>query len=238
MQVLEGRISTGIGGLDEQLQGGFPPGSLVLLMSSSETSLRTFSQQVAHHMASQGRRVFYIAILREPSYVKEEMTVFGWEVEALIRKGYWNFIDAYTPRINTLLMQKQPLITQDLMVQVRSHLLPNLQDGDAIIIDSLSDLLISQGSETTLELLEILSSLMRTKNGIAFLPLLPDLHDRQTTFMISHQSDTVVEFAVEERSLEGKIIFWKMRRARLQPMFLPLSIKERGIVVETFRRIL
>jgi len=70
------------------------------------------------------------------------------------------------------------------------------------------------------------------------MPILSDMHDQKTVATISHLSDVVVEFDLESEHLEGKLRFWKMRRATLRPLLLPFSITDRGVMAETFGRVL
>src|SRR2546422_939842 len=44
--------------------------------------------------------------------------------------------------------------------------------------------------------------------------------------------------SLESEHLEGKLRFWKMRRSILRPLLLPFSITERGVMAETFGRVI
>ncbi len=76
------------------------------------------------------------------------------------------------------------------------------------MIDSLSDLLVNHDAASVRELLEILGSQIHQRNGLVFM------------------------------HLEGKLRFYKMRRAQLRPMLLPFSITDRGVMAETFGRVI
>ncbi len=65
-----------MGGLDEKLGGGIPSGSSVLLISNQEGPVRLFCQQIAFLLANEGHRILYFTIVREPSYIREEMMVY------------------------------------------------------------------------------------------------------------------------------------------------------------------
>jgi len=183
------------------------------------------------------------------------MSVYDWDTEEMEHRGQWTFIDAYTPRVQALLQgggQTQGffgsatgatsagsrVLGSDLFVTLRRDILSQLEEGDIVIIDSLSDLLVNHDAASVRELLEILGSQIHAKNGLVFMPILSDIHDSKTVAIISHLSDVVVEFEVESEHLEGKLRFWKMRRATLRPLLLPFSITERGVMVETFGRVI
>jgi len=233
----EARVKTGIGGLDERLGGGLPTGSLVLLLSNSETCLRMFSQQVPYNMAALGRKVFYVTMIKEPKYIREEMELYNWRIKALEEKGTWSFVDAYTPKVNALLMQQEQTLKFDLSVLIRSEILSRIEKDEVIVIDSLSDLLLTQSLISTVELLEIISAQIMRTNGLVFLPMYGEMHDKRDVAIISHLADVIVELVIGEVHFEGKIRFWKMRRARSEPLFLPFSITDRGIIAETFTHV-
>jgi len=237
----EKKMRTGIGGLDERLGGGLPSGSLVLVLSNSETALRMFCQQVPYNLASTGHRVFYLTIIKEPQYIKEEMDLYGWKTASLEEKRRWTFIDSYTRRIDALLLKAPNSLADsqfDLSVSIRTEILSKLGDEDVVVVDSLSDVLLEQELHYVVELIEILSAQVRRIEGLAFMPLIQPMHDEKTLATLSHLADSVIDLAIGETHFEGKIRFWKLRRARSEPLFLPFSITERGIMAETFRRVM
>mgnify|MGYP001609441661 FL=1 len=249
------RIRTGMGGLDEKLGGGIPAGSTVLLISNQEGPVRLFCQQIAYLLGSEGHRIHYFTIVRDPAYIREEMMVYEWDTSEMEQGRQWAYIDGYSPRVQALLQggQGQPsmgflgpgmmapgsrALGSALFVTLRRDILSQLDEGDVVVIDSLSDLLVNHDTASVRELLEILGSQIHAKNGLVFMPILSDIHDQKTVATISHLSDVVVEFEIEAEHLEGKLRFWKMRRSILRPMLLPFSITDRGVMAETFGRVI
>jgi KaiC/GvpD/RAD55 family RecA-like ATPase len=243
-----------MGGLDEKLGGGIPAGSTVLLISNQEGPVRLFCQQIAYSLGNEGHRIHYFTIVKEPSYIREEMMGYERDTAEMEQGGQWTFIDAYSPRVQALLQgggQGQGylgpstgmmsagsrVLGSDLFVTLRRDILSRLDEGDVVIIDSLSDLLVNHDPASVRELLEILGGQIHARNGLVFMPILSDIHDPKTVATISHLSDVVVEFELESEHLEGKLRFWKMRRATLRPLLLPFSITDRGIMAETFGRV-
>jgi KaiC/GvpD/RAD55 family RecA-like ATPase len=243
-----------MGGLDEKLGGGIPTGSSVLLVSNQEGPVRLFCQQIAYSLCSEGHRIHYFTIVKEPPYIREEMMVYDWDTVEMEQGGQWTFIDAYSPRVQALLQGGQGhlsmgfatpgmhpgsrVLGSDLFVTLRRDILSQLDEGDIVVIDSLSDLLVNHDASAVRELLEILGSQVREKNGLVFMPILSDMHPPEIIATISHLSDVVVDFEVESEHLEGKLRFWKMRRATLRPLLMPFTITDRGVMAETFGRVI
>ena len=244
-----------MGGLDEKLGGGIPAGSSILLISNQEGPVRLFCQQIAYLLANEGHRIMYFTIVREPSYIREEMMLYEWDTGEMEQGRQWTFIDAYSPRVQALQQggpPQQPMgllgpgmmaagsrvLGQDLFVTLRRDILSQLDEGDIVIMDSLSDLLVNHDPASVRELLEILGNQVRHKNGLVFMPILSEMHDSKQVATLSHLSDVVVEFELESEHLEGKLRFYKMRRSQLKPLLLPFSITDRGIMAETFGRVI
>src|SRR5438445_2913571 len=102
------RIRTGMGGLDEKLGGGIPSGSSVLLISNQEGPVRLFCQQIAFLLANEGHRILYFTIVREPSYIREEMMVYDWDTREMEQGRQWPFIDAYSQECRRYNREVQP----------------------------------------------------------------------------------------------------------------------------------
>jgi circadian clock protein KaiC len=61
------RLSTGSSSLDEILGGGFPAGSVTVLMGEPGTGKTIFTLQMMFHLAQQGKKCLYFATLSEPA---------------------------------------------------------------------------------------------------------------------------------------------------------------------------
>src|SRR5881396_924363 len=171
------RIRTGMGGLDEKLGGGIPAGSTVLLISNQEGPVRLFCQQIAYLLGTEGHRIFYFTIVRDPAYIREEMMVYEWDTTEMEQGRQWTFIDAYSPRVQSLqqgghgpqsmgtgllgpgaMSPGSRSLGSDLFVTLRREILSQLDEGDIVMIDSLSDLLVNHDAASFRELLEILGA--------------------------------------------------------------------------------
>src|SRR5207244_11217580 len=144
-----------------------------------------------------------------------EMMVYEWDTREMEQGRQLTLIDAYRPR-GQALQQGRPtqqptgllgpgmmkgagsrVLGTDLFVTLRRDILSQLDEGDIVIIDSLSDLLVTHETASVRELLEILGNQVRQRNGRVFISILSDLHDPKTVPEISHLSYFLVDFDLE-----------------------------------------
>src|SRR5438034_11452515 len=97
------------------------------------------------------------------------------------------------------------VLGSDLFVTLRRDILSHLDEGDIVIIDSLSDLLDTHETASVRELLEILGNQVRQRNGLVFIPILSDMNDPKTVAEISQLSDVVIDFELKSEQLESKL---------------------------------
>jgi circadian clock protein KaiC len=90
------RVTTGIDGLDELMEGGFPKGSVVLVSGSPGAGKTIFGLQFLKKGADSGERGLYLTFEETRPFVLEQASRFNWDLEALERD--------YKLRIVTLLM--------------------------------------------------------------------------------------------------------------------------------------
>jgi len=87
MSELIKRIPTGIKGLDELVEGGFPEGSLILLAGSTGTGKSTFAMNFLVEGAMEGEPGLYISLEESADSNKIQMKLFGWPIDELIEKN-------------------------------------------------------------------------------------------------------------------------------------------------------
>jgi circadian clock protein KaiC len=93
MMVMD-RVSTGIKGLDEVLNGGVPRGRIVLVVGSPGSGKTTFAMQFLVGGAKTGEPGLYVTLDEKPERVKENLSSFNWNLESMEHDGKITFIDA------------------------------------------------------------------------------------------------------------------------------------------------
>lgn len=82
------RVPTGIPGMDELIEGGFPEGSAVLLSGGTGTGKTIFSTQFVYNGASRFNEPgIYITVEEGPTNIWWNMQNFGWDIAGLTKQG-------------------------------------------------------------------------------------------------------------------------------------------------------
>lgn len=93
------RARTGIKGLDEILEGGFPRPASVLITGDIGTKKNTLAQRILYEGLVSGEKGIYITIDLFPDDIIENMQRFNMNVEPFIKSGDLIFIDGFSPRV-------------------------------------------------------------------------------------------------------------------------------------------
>jgi len=97
--VLVERVSTGVSGLDDVLEGGFPKGSLIVLAGNPGTGKTVFAAQFIYRgAAGQDEPGVYVSFAENREAFIENMKGFGFNFETLEKKGKFRFLDLLTVR--------------------------------------------------------------------------------------------------------------------------------------------
>lgn len=77
------RVQSGIDGLDELMEGGFPKNTVTLLSGSIGSGKTIFALQFLKKGADAGERGLYITFEETRSFILEQAARFNWDLEAL-----------------------------------------------------------------------------------------------------------------------------------------------------------
>ncbi|MFH1663266.1 MAG: ATPase domain-containing protein [archaeon] len=94
------RVKTGITGLDELLEGGFPEKRAVLVSGACGTGKTIFSMQYIYNGAVKYNEPgIYVTLDERPELIREDVTRFGWDLRKLEEKKLLSIIDGSVARI-------------------------------------------------------------------------------------------------------------------------------------------
>lgn len=81
------RVSTGIPGLDELIEGGFVKNNAILLTGTSGTGKTIFCAQFIQQGLENGESCLFITFEERPEKIRETASDFGWDFEKYEEKG-------------------------------------------------------------------------------------------------------------------------------------------------------
>ena len=95
------RCPTGIEGLDELMDGGFPKGRTILISGSCGTGKTIFGVQFLYNGAVKYDEAGVLVCLEQsPNYLKKDVSAFGFDLQNLEDKGKLTIIDASLSRMD------------------------------------------------------------------------------------------------------------------------------------------
>ncbi len=209
-------------------------------MGGSGTGTEIFAQQLLYNAARRGARVLYVTIEKPPSDVREELHGIGAKLEPLEKTNppRWTFLDAFTPRRLSRQGSAGLFAGGNLLSALKDELTVRVKDRYCAL-DSLSYLLLRYDLADAIDLLESLVYNSREHGGIHFALVNPQMHDPKTVNSVLHVVDGALEFIAEEKSqeIERSLQVRKMKRAAHKLVILPFSLTDRGIRIETTKRV-
>src|SRR5208283_69613 len=212
-------VKTGIAGLDEFLTGGLPP-EILLLTGLPGSGNEVFARQIAYLRAKQiGVTYFTVNVIS--TNVKEELAANNWDTKPLEAAGNWKF---------------ETLAKADNLVET---VLDEMREHRTIIIDSLSEVLLTRKIGEAINLLTAMSRQNRDSEEYHLLLLTEGMQDPKAETAMQHFADGVILFNTTwaSDSTHRDIMVKKMKGAFVPSRSLPYTIGKKGFVIETATRI-
>jgi flagellar protein FlaH len=212
-------LKTGIAGLDEFLLGGLPP-RVLLLLGTPGSGNEVFARQIAYERAKQ-TCVTYFAMNSPPEFIKEDMYAYGWGVTPLEETGAWKFIN----------LTKTNQIIDTVTSEIKHH--------RSVVVDSLSELLITHKIEEAVNLLTAMAVENRESEECHFVLLTEGMQDKKDETTMEHFAEGVITFNTTwtADSIIRNIMIKKMRGILIPTRRLPYNIGKKGFIIETAIRI-
>lgn len=119
------RVPTGIPGLDNLVDGGFPEDSVTLVTGNTGSGKTTFGTQFLIEGMENGEKCLYITTEEMPEEIKSDAESFGWDLEGYEDDGTleMKYIDPST---------RSSYLREDIEKAVEEH------EPDRIAVDSIS----------------------------------------------------------------------------------------------------
>lgn len=222
----DARLHTGIPGLDEMLEGGFPMSSLITLAGRPGTGKTIFgSQFLAQGGSGNGGPGMYVSMLEGRRAYLRNMTRLGFDFEALERKEKFVFLE-----MPTLTAEGLPAIWEEVVRNIEEHHI------DRLVIDSFTAM--SQAFRNPGDL-RIFTHMLLGKiiagAGCTTLMITETPHEQMTGAGIEEFiADGVIQFSLVPVAGDARVRYLeitKMRGTNNQMGPIPIEIGRGGMVV-------
>jgi len=235
------KTKTGIYGLDELIEGGFPTGRTVLVSGSCGSGKTTFGIQYIYNGAEQyGEPGIYVTLDERPSLIREDCLSFGWDLRKLENENMIRIIDGTVARLGFPTDEEFTLPSTGVDIdKLLLEILSSIKRFGAkrIVIDSVAALGLSLRSEDDIRRALLKLNYLLGKAGT-------------TSVLISEidaDSKRFSKYGVEEYLADGVIVLHyigvgggltralqvvKMRGSKHSEYIHPMEITNKGLVVK------
>lgn len=224
-----GRVSTGIHGLDELIEGGFVKGATVLVTGGTGTGKTTFCAQFIYDGLKKGEPGLYITMEEDPEDIKEDVRRYGFDFGRFEKEGLFKFL------------YQNPFEVSDISSTIVNAI--NALNAKRVVLDpvSLMGMYMKDPAVLRKRLFEIIRMLRKTgaTTLISSEVLDNEISERGGGSLSRDGVSEFISDGVIVLSLFGmgegisrSISIRKMRRTRHVTDVLPIDITDKGIIVK------
>ncbi len=202
------RASTGIPGLDELLEGGFPRQRLILVSGATGTGKSIFGMQYIYNGLTEHEEPgLFVTFDEMPSKLREDMLRFGWNLKDLEKNDLLAVVDASSARAGSASDEEHSLMPNQLDVdQILIEIIATARRIGAkrLVIDSLASMGLRLDGDTEARRAVLKMSYVLARSGL-------------TTVLTTEVPEQVVgsgmrfsKYGVEEYVADGVILLGMM----------------------------
>ena len=223
MEIMTERAPTGINGLDDMIEGGFPKGSLVLLAGSPGSGKTIASAHFLYHGSKNlNENGIYLSFAERREFFIENMRKIGMDFETLESQGKFKFLDLLTTREDTVSSTIGMLSREVLEL-----------DAKRLVVDSFTAMAQAFNRRIDARIILHMIEKLMSKSGCTTL-LLVELPTGTKTIGLGFEefvADGVVLFeTVDEREgIRKRAVIRKMRGTNHNMNYSHILISDRGI---------
>lgn len=235
------RIKTGINGLDELMEGGFPEGRTVLLSGACGTGKTIFGMQYLYEGAkTYSEPGIYITLDERPELIRQDMKRFGWDLQELEDKNLIQIIDGSLAKIG--LPSEEEISVSATGFDLDKLLLEIMRlakriNAKRVVFDSIPALGLNFEKETDVRKAILKISYLLSKTGVTSI----------LTSETIEEKNKYSKYGVEEYVADGVLLMHyagigthsnrtihirKMRATKHSEELHPMKITENGIKIE------
>jgi KaiC/GvpD/RAD55 family RecA-like ATPase len=212
-------VKTGIAGLDEFLTGGIPP-KIILLTGLPGSGNEVFARQIAYTRAKQ-TPITYFTVNTTADTVRDDMANYNWDITPLETNGNWKFKN----------LSKTSQLVETITQEMKQH--------RTIIIDSLSELLLTRKIEEAINLVSAMTAQNRNTEEYHLLLMTEGMQDQKAETAMQHFAEGIIIFNTTwtTDTTHRDILIKKMKGTLTPARRLPYTISKKGFIIETATRI-
>jgi len=242
---LSERLPTGVEGLDELIDGGFPRGRVILVLGGPGTGKTILASQFLYKGISEyGENGVFVSLDESQNHFYSEMLKFGWDFKRAEEDGKFLFLDA--TRLSRVALLKEKMLREETsslrgkQLQI-DKLVEELQakiqqiGAKRVVLDTLASLFYRftdavERRTAGVDLIESLYDLGATTivtTELSYLGLERNLMDEEFLVHGVIMMQTLFSGGTTTRALQVE----KMRGANVNPNLVPYTIDKNGIEV-------
>ncbi len=224
----ESRVRTGVDGLDEMLQGGFPENHIVVVMGSFGTGKTTLALQYIVEGLKNGEPCIFISLEEDKESITQNAASFGWDLSGAIEKKKLG------------LFKLEPSDAKTTITRIKSELPKFVKSFGAkrVVLDSVSllNMMFTDENERRSNLFNLCQLLKSTGATTLITAEVKDENPRSSRDgLAEYTADGVLLLQSDEPKEGGEVQLTvrvlKMRRTAHSRRVKPYSITEKGLVV-------
>jgi len=226
--MVAGRVKTGVEGLDEMLQGGFPENHIVVVMGSFGTGKTTFGLQYIVEGIKSNESCIFISLEEDKESITNNAAAFGWDIAKAIDAKKLG------------LFKLEPSDAKTTVTRIKSDLPKFIKSFGAkrVVLDSVSllNMMFDDDAERRTNLFNLCQLLRSTGATTLLTAEVKDENPRSSRDgLAEYTADGVVLLQSDETREGGEVQLTvrilKMRRTSHSRRVKPYSITDKGIVV-------
>ena len=232
------KYSTGITPLDAQLGGGFPSGSVILLLEEPGAGADVFSFHFAVAGLNNNEKTLYISTNDTKEQIVENIKLyFSINPEGI------EIVDLVTTRF---MQQQETSDVRSFLKQIRHDPLKHVktilkgEKRDRIIINSLSYFVLNYSPEDVVDLMNDVSLTVKKNDSVALLLMTKGIADERLENTMKFIADGIIEMSINEsgNEIQRLLKILKLKRVLVPKSILRYDLTDKGIRMESVMRVL
>ncbi len=236
------KSSTGITPLDAQLGGGFPSGSLILLLEEPGAGADVFSFHFAVAGINNNEKVLYITTNDTKDQILQNIKLY-FALENGVADRI-EFVDLVSSRLLQQTDSKSDVkaflkqMKHDPLKHVKTTIASS--NHERIILNSLAYFVLNYNTDDVVELINEMSLTAKKNDSVILLLMTKGIADDKLENTIKFIADGIIEMTINEsgNEIQRVLKILKLKRVLVPKSILRYDLTERGIKMESVMRVL